>query len=333
MNLHPYRLMVATLVVGSLPSLLNAETYRDTANHFQLELPEGWRPLSADELSRLNKDAKNTPYDGAFRPADKFFGSASHVLYIVHRRDYSAASYEDIRKDFASGGQLAVVKEWESIEQALGTLTPGQAYLDRKRNLLFMRARSESGLGANVKSFSVGHLSSVGSVQVIGYTEDHEIAEFLPIFARINESLKIDPGYRFRPRAAAFFPADQGSRAMFAIIVVTAVVGALIGFFGYLLWRRRTSPGARVNDFARALAMSGVAFLVFVALLGSYFRSWPDSGGLSRFVCAFCVGGLLVGLLLRNRNWTWFGIGLLAFVLSILVNFGISFLMMALAPT
>jgi hypothetical protein len=337
MSHHLFRLLMISLVVIGLPSLLNAETYRDAANHFQLELPEGWRALTADELSQVNKvanlgttGAKTVAFHGGIRPTNKFVGS---YYYVIHPGAYCRASYEDIEKDIVSDGRFVLVKvECDSIEQMLKSLAPGQASLDRKRNLFCWRAQKKSFLWISIDAYAVYHLGSTGCVQILGGPVDDEDAAALPIFAKFNESFRFDPEYQFTTRTSTWTQAGQDSRTMVAVILLMVVACGLAGFVLYLVRRHWTSPGARVNDFARAFAMSGVAFLVSIAVLGSDQRIRLDGGGLIRYFCAFCLGGLIAGFLSRNRNWSWIGVGVVAFLWSLLLNFGISFLIVVFTP-
>src|SRR5438309_689495 len=98
MSYHRQGLVWLVIALAGNPTLAEAELFRDAANHFQVDLPEGWRPLTDEELARFNTTTKNTRYDGAFREDGKFFGSAPYILYVAHHLAYVCASYEDIEK-------------------------------------------------------------------------------------------------------------------------------------------------------------------------------------------------------------------------------------------
>ena len=315
LRLRLFSVLIAVLVI---PSPGNAESYRDAANHFQLEVPNNWRTLTADELARFNTGAKNTPYDGAFRPVDKFFGSAPYILYLVHRGAYTGASYEDIERDIASSTKTVLIKDkGESAADIFNNLRVGEGFLDRDRNRLYMRSEVDIGLGEKTQVFSDFHLGSAGSVQVIGYALANEVAEFVPQFVRMNESFRFDPGFQFKPFARPPTADPQRSNLIAAITVVSAVAVALCGLLIYSVQRRRKFSAATGGGLVRSLITGCIVFLLFFGFNVAAFQRLPDVDRLTAIIFDFLLASVLIGFLTLKRAWPRRGTAVAILVLGV----------------
>jgi hypothetical protein len=227
----PYvRSICALLLLALAQSGVRADAYRDKLNHFQFDLPQGWRAMTANELSVFNKAMKEIEFDGAFCKAGALF-NLPEVLYRFQHEPMTGAWYGRVEKDLSAAGLVLAEERPAPLIELLKSLAPGEAYLDRQNKRVLIH-REQQVLFFKGHLFEVWHLGKNGIAQIIGYTGAGDLADFLQTFAKMNESFRFD---------AAFELPTSESENVTARLWYAAIGLAVVGLI-YLLAQQRRQP-------------------------------------------------------------------------------------------
>jgi len=207
-----------------------AESYRDAAHHFAMDLPKGWEVMSSAELAQINafvqqKMPGQVAYIQGFRPKGSALGSYPYSLVQLQAGN-TAASYEEIEKTLARETNGAVKKVEGSLADLVKEISVGSAILDRTHNRILVRIQmTVAGVGP-VQGISVGNIGSEGIVSIHSYALENDFARHVPTFNQMNDSFKFDSGYTFTPSAGFWQRIGAGALSGAA---KGGIAGALIG--------------------------------------------------------------------------------------------------------
>jgi hypothetical protein len=211
---------VATLalLVAALPvPRARAETYRDAARHYTLELPQGWQTMAADEIKMINDMVNQrmpgkVRYDAGFRPKGGGPGTFPYILVQFQPFGRGGVTYEDIERDMARVFNSGIKKAEGAFSDMTRNISVGSVILDRSRNRLVIRIQADAvGVGA-IQALSVGHIGSEGIVLLHGYDVDKSFPATVPVLTQINDSFQLEPEYTFKPPAGSSLWKNVGGR-------------------------------------------------------------------------------------------------------------------------
>jgi hypothetical protein len=245
------RLVSPVLALGLIAVLAGrcaAQSYRDDAKHFTIELPRGWEVMSKSEMAQVNslisgRIGMDVHYDAGLRHKSARLGSVPYVLIQVMRGPPSGASYEELEKSLSIDLKGPIKEAQGRMGDMVREMKVGQPVLDRKSLCVVMRTESSVANVGVVKGVSMGHLGKDNIVFIHCYTKAEEFDSSVPTFTHINEWFSFDRGYDFKPGKGSFGSfswmggAGRGG-------IVGGAVGLMVGVAGF---------------FFRLLAKSGTA--------------------------------------------------------------------------
>jgi outer membrane protein assembly factor BamB len=140
------------------------QTFRDANRHFTLELPNGWKAMSSQELDLSNAFARQLKTQGTihyiagFRPGNTSPGT---FPYILVQSQPGATTYDAIERGLAKGKE-SLKKVEGPLGQIAKNLSIGSSVLDRTRNRIIQRMQMEVIFVGKVQALSIGHLGAEG---------------------------------------------------------------------------------------------------------------------------------------------------------------------------
>lgn len=187
-----------------------AEPHHDAARHFTVELPKGWRAMTADELEEVNDMARRLSPEhpvevvAGFCPRGAGFSEYPHVLVHVKAAALRGLTYEEIETSFNQQLSSAAEELRRANSDGHRKFDVTKAMVDRNRNRIIFTSRDQFRHrfgSSDVRGFCVGHFTSDGVIFVEGYCADKDWAECVPVFSRLNDSFRLDPGHAFAREA------------------------------------------------------------------------------------------------------------------------------------
>jgi hypothetical protein len=215
--------VVAALTAGlvvSAGSGLRAETYRNDAWHYGLELPDGWQQMPAEFVSALNSNMsrhKHPAYKGfeihvGFHRADRLPPVPPIIAFQMNKWLRRPATYEDLERVMAQSMLLAESVAKDAPLPNLRELKYGATVVDRRKNRVVMRARLEGAAMGKGQSIAFGFIGVEGMLTMYCFAREADADDWLAVFESVADTVAFDPDYRFVPGTAG--PAgDSGSRA------------------------------------------------------------------------------------------------------------------------
>ncbi len=236
--------IAAVLLTCGMTLPAAAESYRDAANHFSVELPPGWHLMPAQEVQQINEAVRqrmpgsNIHYEAGFRPVDGGPGTFPYVLVQLQQGKTAGSSYEEIERSLTRELNSSIKDVEGSISDLAKNVSLNSGGLDRTRNRVLIRMQMDVAGVGKVQGFTIGHIGSEGVVFLHCYAPEKDVAALLPTYDRLSESFRFDPGYTFTP-GPGFWGKVLRSAAIYGII--GGIVGSLAGVVGYLL-RKKSQP-------------------------------------------------------------------------------------------
>lgn len=218
-----YKTASLAFLLAFLPTVATAETYRDPARHFSIEIPPGWREMPSEEVEALNRargPARWTPkmiVTTAFRPKDAAFGTGPVTMilaYEVSALTPATPGYSSpfIAQQFAAGPD-GMVREKEGTLLELAKNLPirdmlregplGGGVVD-KRHRIINRYRTTVD-EVSIDQLSVIHQGRNGFVAVQSQYAAEQTGSMLPLFVEMNDTFRFDEGHEY-PEAAPAVP-------------------------------------------------------------------------------------------------------------------------------
>ncbi len=243
-----YRFVSPLLAIAMVPILAGrcqAQTYRDDARHFSIELPRGWQAMTKAELAQVNsaiggRFLGGVHYDGGLRHSAERVGSFPYVLIQSVKGPPSGASFEELEKALAVDFSAPLKEAQGRFSDVIRDLKVGQPALDRQSKVVIMHTQSTvNGVGAT-KGLSMGHLGRDNIVFIHCYAKADEFNACLPNFTRINDWFSFDRGYDFKP--------GKGSVGLFAWSgagrggLMGGAIGLMVGLVSFFI-RMLNKPG------------------------------------------------------------------------------------------
>lgn len=192
------------LVCLAFHTQLRAETYRDAASRFSLELPDDWVVMDEAELKAANDRLKEQKMPCRF--AAGFHLKDQPRPYIgVEVLPGKVASLDDAEAE--AGKRLA------AMQAQAGAAVEG-FIVDRGRNRFTASVVLEDG-GVRLRGLVIGHVGLAAVVVLHCHTLEAEFATDKPAFEKIADSFKFDSGFTLPAPSldipgAAPPPADAG---------------------------------------------------------------------------------------------------------------------------
>lgn len=227
--------MFRFLLLAAVALQLCAEVRQYRSEHFQLDIPAGWKDIPKEELLQMAKslraaapDAEAQSYDYGFRPE----GAAAHVRVVVqvkHER-WSEEFFDQTSKLMRAKGLIQ--HGITAGSPALAELQPkiGEMRWDPDQQVLWMRTEIKD---PDTQVLAGVHLTREGSVQVLCAAGAADYAKLADTFAGVIQSVKVDDDFRYVPRSDfRLFFADYGWMAITAL-------GFACTLGAGLLWRKQ----------------------------------------------------------------------------------------------
>lgn len=239
-RLNPVPAAVAVVIVLAGAGRAAADTYRDEALRFTVELPAGWQVMPAAELKQNNEFVRSrhlgtgevVQYRAGFRPPSTALHDRSTfalVQFVPGPTDGKTAEVVAREVNQAARGQT--VKEFRGrLSGVLADLSVGSAGVDRDRNWVVFRMAAATRTGQRVESLSVGHVGPDGVVMVHSYFDPARKALAVAAVERLNESFRFDPapggpaGFDWQDPASG----SDGGRLLPVGVGVTAALGVAL---------------------------------------------------------------------------------------------------------
>jgi hypothetical protein len=201
-------IVAAVVLVGA--GRVGAETYRDAAHHFTLEVPAGWRVMEPGIAAVLRKEFHQ-----------ELGGDAEFLVGLCPRGTVIPLAPGNMPTPFAfayfvrsdTAGRTAEQAEqtacehipgWSSTWGFVPTTEDGVAYqsleYDRSRSRAVIRFRlGEPGWQCDGVEFV--HVGSEGTLHVVAITRTPEYEKYRPTFEQLDQSFRFDQAYVFTPAA------------------------------------------------------------------------------------------------------------------------------------
>jgi hypothetical protein len=205
-----------------------AETHRDAARHYSLELPPGWVAMPPEQVKLINDmvaqsmPTANVRYHAGFLPQTMPPGT---ILYaLVQYQPPMGKTYEEIERNVARDFPAGLKQAEGALGDLARNLTVGSPVLDRARSRIIMRFQMQAPppVGA-LQGFSVWHLGKEGVVQIHCYAPEKDFQTYSPIFNQLQDSFRFDPGYTF-DAASASSSSSAGKK-----VAIGAIIGGVVG--------------------------------------------------------------------------------------------------------
>jgi hypothetical protein len=203
---YSVRSLAAILAAFAAVGTASAEPYRDAARHFTVEVPKGWRAMTAGELEEVNDMARRLSPEypvevvAGFYPRGAGFSEYPHILVHMKSAALRGLTYEEIEKSFNQQLSSAARDLRRANSDGHRTFEVAKAVVDRNRNRIIFTSRDQFRHrfgSSDVRGFCVGHFTSDGVIFVESYCADKDWAEYVPVFSRLNDSFRLDPGHAF----------------------------------------------------------------------------------------------------------------------------------------
>jgi hypothetical protein len=233
---------LAAVLVLAAAGRADAQPYHNAEYKFGLEVPAGWRPMSAGELKRFNGEREPgraaVKYLVGFRPTAGEWGG---IPFVTVELDTEPAGmpFDEFEKQFMRdfNADVANPKKRGGV-----SMTFDPPAFDRERKRFTVRGwlgegRTRAALRA------AGHLSPDGLISVSGYVAEADLRRHESALTGLVDSLRFDgeeppaPAAPAEPAAppAASLPAwwtglsDNGRMALVggATVILVLVVGVL----------------------------------------------------------------------------------------------------------
>ena len=252
------RLVSSALALGVIATLAGnceAQSYRDDAKHFTVELPKGWEVMTQSEMAQVNSLigartlGMGVHYDAGLRHKSARLGSLPYVLIQVMPGPPNGASYEELEKSLSIDLKGPLKDAQGRMGDVIREMDVGQPALDRKSLCVIMRTQSSVANVGVVKGMSMGHIGKDNVVFIHCYAKAEDFDTSVPTFTRINEWFSFDRGYDFKPGKGGvglFSWTETGHGGM-----IGGAVGLMVGvagFFFRLLARSGTSGASPPAD-------------------------------------------------------------------------------------
>lgn len=247
---YSVRSLAATLAVFAALGVASAEPYHDAARHFTVELPKGWRAMTADELDEVNDLARRLSPEhpvevvAGFCPRDAGFSEYPHILVHVKAAALRGLTHEEIEKSFNQQLSSAARELQRANSDGHRKFDVAKAMVDRNRNRIIFTSRDQFRHrfgSSDVRGFCVGHFTSDGVIFVESYCADKDLAEYLPVFTRLNDSFRLDPGHAFARETDVRLGSIDLLRTFGTAFAVGAAAATAVLVVVLLRWASRSS--------------------------------------------------------------------------------------------
>jgi hypothetical protein len=229
-----------------------AESYRDDAHHFTLQLPEGWGRMPPDALAAANASGQDWPVPksdflaGFHRTTPARAGSPIILLQFEPER-LEGKSLEEIERKWSRDSQRVARLGEGLVANGRSSLSVEPVVIDRDAKRLTLRVRMDVPGAPPLACYTVGTIGKRGIVLLHCYTAEAEFAQWLPELIAIADSVHFDSGYEFGPQ-----PAGSDGRGIFVfvgcLIPIVAVVWLALRKLGGLLHRPSPSVSGHPPD-------------------------------------------------------------------------------------
>ncbi len=231
-------------LVGN-PALSAAETYRDEANHFSIDLPAGWHAMPRAQLTAINEmvrqRAPKISYSAGFRPEGAAADGYPYVLLQVNQANLANASYEELERNLGKEFNAGVKKAEGAIQDVAKNLSIGSVVLDRSRNWVLVRGQVDVNGVGRVQNLGVGHLGKDAIVFAHCYATEADFERQRLVFEQLNSDFRFDQGYGFIPGSGSSIWSKVGGGALSGALI-GGIGGGVAAALFLLFFRKKPKP-------------------------------------------------------------------------------------------
>jgi hypothetical protein len=202
-------LTAAAVVMLVQASATPADTYRDQLRRFTLEIPPGWAEMSAAEVKAFDGAAgpsSSTPkltITTGFRMANLAPGTGPMTLISAYDPGVRGCSDDYMIQTFATASDGSLNEKTGTLEELVENVPLrdlfrqgplGGGVVDRGHKWIINRYHVQAGPNL-MQQLQVVHLGNDGFVTVTSHFRSDEAKSVLPLFVKLNDSIRFDGGY------------------------------------------------------------------------------------------------------------------------------------------
>lgn len=228
------RLVSSLLALVLATASARAEKFHSAEFGFSLEIPEGWQPMSDEQIRALNTLADAVMKENecrsiaGFHQRGKAFNDVPYV--IVQHVAIPVRSFGDFVREAQHMQRSPREVTQGKLPGFISKFDANNLAVDHARHRLTLRMQMSAMGIFNLEMYSLLAPCRVGSLTIHGYDFAANMSKSIPTFRTIHDSFQFDPGFEFVDESLAM-------NLLRNPVIAPAIIGSLVALVLSLIYR------------------------------------------------------------------------------------------------